>query len=147
MTAVFVDFGENSHQTPSALNVSDGRIQRSLSLDLLIDPSSSHVYRSLPALKHGIAFLGWYLRMELNSVFPIELFELVEIFPDADSEAGRNGSPQGCCLPHDRSVNRDSQDIRLRLDPSFSIHDLSSRQIQTCMQRSDALMPPSTAIM
>lgn len=56
-----------------------------------VEPTSRHFYRSLPSLVHLAARFFRDLRLEDHPIFPIDLFELFELFPYVGSKTCSNG--------------------------------------------------------
>lgn len=82
---------------------------------LLVDPALAHLNSLLPAREALGRLLGRDLGLEDGAALGVDVLEVVEAVPDADSETGSNGSAESGRLAHCGAVHGDTNEVGLGL--------------------------------
>ena len=80
-----------------------------------IEPATAHADCTIPLLEHLLTLFGCDLWFEDHAVLLVDGLELAKLFPDVDSKAGGDGGTQGGSFAHGRTVDGDTDDVRLCL--------------------------------
>lgn len=79
-------------------------------------PALAHLHGLVPLRKALSRLVVGDGRLEDGPALRIHMRQLVKVVPDPYSKSGSDGSAKGCCFAHCRAQDRDSDEIRLRLE-------------------------------
>ena len=82
----------------------------------LLRPAPAHLNRLLPFPKSLILLLSCNLGVEGSHPSRVYVLQFLEILPDADCKTGCDGGAQRCGFEHAGTLNRDANEISLRLE-------------------------------
>ena len=80
-----------------------------------IQPAAAHLDRARPLAEHLLALLLRDVRLEDDTVLLVDVLQLVKLLPNVHGEARRDGRAQGRRFAHRGTVDRDTDDVGLRL--------------------------------
>jgi len=81
----------------------------------LVGPALAHLHSLLPAGEAAASFLGRDARLKGCAAIGVDGFQVLKAVPDANAQAGGNGSAKGSRLTHGGAIYGDADEVGLCL--------------------------------